>query len=296
MIVLVVSVPLAMEVVTTSTMAIGSRLLSSEGAIVARLGSIEELAGMNMLCSDKTGTLTLNKMAIQDETPVLCPGLIRAHVLRYAALATKWREPAKDAIDTLTLTATSLSELDVFEQLEFEPFDPRLKRNEATLRDTRNGEVFKVTKGAPHVVAALLPPEDEATRGAVEEATARLAQRGIRTLGVARTDPGDGVTERWRLLGLLTFLDPPRPDTKVTLEKAATLGVGCKMVTGDNQLIAKELVEGLRTPFGGRRIAAAPAGLAEQDSAALAALAPMLSGLASTWADHGVSSCQGVWR
>jgi H+-transporting ATPase len=237
-IVLVVSVPLAMEVVTTSTMAIGSRLLSSEGAIVARLGSIEELAGMNMLCSDKTGTLTLNKMAIQDEMPCLCAGLTQAHVLHYAALATKWKEPAKDAIDTLTLTATDVSQLDVFEQLEFEPFDPRVKRNEAMLRDTRNGEVFKVTKGAPHVVAALLPTEDEATRAAVEEATARLAQRGIRTLGVARTD--SGVAERWRLLGLLTFLDPPRPDTKVTLEKAATLGVGCKMVTGDNQLIAKE--------------------------------------------------------
>ena len=238
-IVLVVSVPLAMEVVTTSTMAIGSRLLSSEGAIVARLGSIEELAGMNMLCSDKTGTLTLNKMVIQDETPAMAPGLSRAHVLHFAALATKWREPAKDAIDQLVLSSADVGRLDAFEQLGFEPFDPRLKRNEATVRDAATGEAFKVTKGAPHVVAALLPPEDESVREAVEEATARLAQRGIRTLAVARTE-ADVEPERWRLLGLLTFLDPPRPDTKVTLEKAATLGVGCKMVTGDNQLIAKE--------------------------------------------------------
>ena len=238
-ILLVVSVPLALEVVTTSTMALGSRVLSSEGAIVARLGSIEELAGMNMLCSDKTGTLTLNKMVIQDETPIFEDGLMQADVLMYAALATKWREPAKDAIDTLVLSTTDVAQLDAYEQLQYSPFDPRVKRNEATVRNVLTGAVFKATKGAPHVVAGLLPPDDAAVARQVEDATAGFAKKGIRTLAVARTD-GDGKPERWRCVGLLTFLDPPRPDTKATLEKAAALGVACKMVTGDSKLIATE--------------------------------------------------------
>ena len=232
---LVVSVPLAMEVVTTTTMALGSRKLSTEGAIVARLSSIEELAGMDLLCSDKTGTLTLNKMAIQEETPLYEEHLSREGLLLYAALATKWREPAKDAIDALVLGAVDMSSLGGFDQLDFVPFDPREKRNEASLRDVHTGEVFKVTKGAPHVLALLLHADDAAVMEAIDAATNSFAARGIRTLAVARTRG-----ERWCALGLLTFTDPPRPDTMATLKKAATLGVSCKMITGDSVLIARE--------------------------------------------------------
>ena len=132
---LVASIPIAMQVVCTATMALGSRVLAAQKAIVARLSSIEQLAGMTVLCSDKTGTLTLNKMVLQemssyDET------VDDAAVLTLAALATKWREPPKDALDTLVLNYSGLDRpaLDRHEQLEFTPFNPTRKRTEATLK------------------------------------------------------------------------------------------------------------------------------------------------------------------
>lgn len=154
---LVASIPLAIEVVTTTTMAIGSRELAAGGAIVARLAAIEELAGMNMLCSDKTGTLTLNKMVIQEETPTFKEGMTQYEILRMAALAAKWHEPAKDALDTLVLGSVDLPSLDNYEMLDYMPFDPIEKRTEGTIKGP-DGEVFRTTKGAPHVRSAPLPP------------------------------------------------------------------------------------------------------------------------------------------
>ena len=237
---LVVSVPMAMEVVTTSTMAIGSRVLSRAGVIVARLSSIEELAGMNMLCSDKTGTLTLNKMVIQEEAPTFQPGLTQADLLRFAALATKWHEPPKDAVDTLVLGSVDVASLHDFEAIDYMPFDPAVKRTESTVRNTATGEAFRTTKGAPHIIAALLPatPEAEAAKAALHERVEQFAERGIRCLAVARGAPGGDAS--WALLGLLTFLDPPRPDTKETLQRCMANGVAVKMITGDHVAIAKE--------------------------------------------------------
>jgi len=126
---LVASIPIAMNVVCTSTMAIGSRKLAMGGAIVTRLGSIEELAGMDMLCSDKTGTLTLGKMKMKDIL-VYEDGLTSREILKFSALAAKWYEPAKDAIDKLVLgdvenTDGLMAELDTYTQLDYTPFDPR---------------------------------------------------------------------------------------------------------------------------------------------------------------------------
>ena len=251
----VVSVPLAAEVVTTSTMALGSLGLSKEGAIVARLRSIEELAGMDMLCSDKTGTLTLNRMALYTPEPPLpppiyAPGLTLGALLELAACATRWGEPAKDALDRLVLGGVPGGVMDAqYEMLAFVPFDPRIKRTQGTVRRRADGATFSVTKGAPHVLVDMLPPEDSPLRASVLEAVEQYAARGIRVLAVAKTDvtpPLDASTGggsniaplRWRLLGLLTFLDPPRPDTRETLARAAQLGVACKMITGDNVRIA----------------------------------------------------------
>jgi len=238
---LVASIPMAMEVVTTTTMAIGSHTLSQAGAIVARLSSIEELAGMNMLCSDKTGTLTLNKMVIQDDTPIFEDGLVQMDVLKFAALAAKWHEPPKDALDTLVLGAVNMALLDKFEMVDYMPFDPIFKRTEGTLKDTITGEVFKTTKGAPHIIAKLVTgPGSEAIQASVNAKVDNFAERGIRSLAVARTvKDGKGV-ETWRMCGILTFLDPPRPDTKATLHKAMEFGIDVKMITGDHTAIAKE--------------------------------------------------------
>ena len=232
---LVASIPIAIEIVCTTTLALGSRQLSQEGAIVTRLASIEEMAGMNMLCSDKTGTLTLNKMVIQDDCPIYTPGETRESILKAAALAAKWKEPPRDALDTLVLTSADLTALDGYEQIDFMPFDPTVKRTEGTLRGP-DGKVFKTTKGAPHIILKLVEVDAEEVAKRVNWKVMDLGRRGIRSLAVAKTnDEG-----KWQMLGILTFLDPPRPDTKDTLENAMALGVDVKMITGDHQVIAKE--------------------------------------------------------
>ncbi|GFR41407.1 hypothetical protein Agub_g2090 [Astrephomene gubernaculifera] len=233
---LVASIPIAIEIVCTTTLALGSRELSAHGAIVTRLAAIEDMAGMNMLCSDKTGTLTLNKMVIQDETPVYLPDLDQVKLLQLAALAAKWHEPPRDALDTLVLSSPqqNLAALDVYEQVDYMPFDPTVKRTEGTIRDKRDGSTFKVSKGAPHIILKLI--KDPHMCEIVEHSVAGFGQRGVRCLAVARTLQ-DG---EWHMAGLLTFLDPPRPDTKDTIHKAMAFGVDVKMITGDNILIAKE--------------------------------------------------------
>eukprot|EP01038_Epipyxis_sp_PR26KG_P012334 gene12334-16543_t len=231
---MVASIPLAIEIVTTTTLALGSKELSKHGAIVTRLSAIEDMAGMAVLCSDKTGTLTLNKMVLQPESPIYTKGESLYSILRYAALAAKWKEPPRDALDTLTLTSADLNSLDGFEQIDFVPFDPVVKRTEGTIRDKTNGNIFKTTKGAPHVILKLV--NNHVITNVVEKDIKILGERGIRTLAVAKTNE----VGEWILLGMLTFLDPPRPDTLQTVQDAYRYGVAVKMITGDHSLIAKE--------------------------------------------------------
>ena len=239
---LVASIPLAIEIVTTTTLAIGSKKLVAHGAIVAKLSAIEDMAGMSILCSDKTGTLTLNKMVLQDDTPSYTEGETQESILVSAALAAKWHEPPRDALDKLTLGAVNFELLKPFEQIEYVPFDPTTKRTEGTVKNTLTGEVFKTSKGAPHIIMKLLEASDIKTKEAVEKDVSRLGEMGIRSLAVAKTDPTTG---QWRMLGLLTFLDPPRPDTKQTLIDANHYGVAVKMITGDHLLIARNTAKQL---------------------------------------------------
>eukprot|EP01084_Bolivina_argentea_P062887 114937_1 len=232
---LVVSIPIAIEIVVTTTLALGSRELSHKKVIVTRLSAIEMMAAVNMLCSDKTGTLTLNKMEIQEHCPTFADEHDRRSVLVLAALAAKWREPPRDALDTMVLGSADLDECDRYNQIDYAPFDPKIKRTEAKLSGP-DGLEFKVTKGAPNVVLGLCKNKD--TIGAeVSHIIEDLAGRGIRCLAVART-LADG---HWYMAGILTFLDPPRPDTKVTIARSKEYGVDVKMITGDHLLIAKEM-------------------------------------------------------
>jgi len=235
---LVASIPLAIEIVTTTTLSIGSKKLVDDGAIVTQLSSIERLAGMSILCSDKTGTLTLNQMVLQDDTPTYVEGMTQAACLMYAALAAKWKEPARDALDRLTLGNVDMSLMEPFDQLDYLPFDPTIKRTEGTIKDSRTGQVFKATKGAPHILLRLLPQTDSSRkiREAVEKDVARFGAIGTRALAVARTNEQSG---DWEMVGLLTFLDPPRPDTKQTIFEARQNGIIVKMITGDHLLIAR---------------------------------------------------------
>jgi hypothetical protein len=205
---LVASIPIALRVVCTTTLALGCHELAAEKAIVARLSSVEELAGMTILCSDKTGTLTLNKMMLQEDLPTFTPGVDRAEVLKMAALAAKWWEPPKDALDTLVLNAVNTAELDEYEQTDYLPFDPSVKRTESTVRLKSSGAGMKVSKGAPHVILEMCANKEK-IRADVEGKVLELAHRGIRSLAVARTKGSEN--GQWEFLGILTFLDPPRP-------------------------------------------------------------------------------------
>ena len=238
---LVASIPIAMNVVCTSTMAIGSRKLALGGAIVTRLGSIEELAGMDMLCSDKTGTLTLGKMQMKDIL-VYEKGLKKRDILKFSALAAKWYEPAKDAIDRLVLGNVEqneglMDELNTYEQMDYTPFDPATKKTESIVKN-KAGVTMEVAKGAPQVILNQCISCDATTRAEVEDKINELATRGIRSLGIARKIDND--VKGWVWLGILTFTDPPRHDTKDTIEKANALGIDVKMITGDQVAIAKE--------------------------------------------------------
>ena len=236
---MVASIPLAIEIVTTTTLALGSKELSLQGAIVTRLSAIEDMAGMAILCSDKTGTLTMNKMELQEETYIYATGETQYTLLRYAAMASKWKEPPKDALDTLVLLAADLNSLHNIEQIDFMPFDPVIKRTEGTLKDQYGG-IFKISKGSPHVLLQLVNNTEISCR--VERDVQILGERGIRSLAIAKTNENG----QWFMLGLLTFLDPPRADTLQTIEEARQYGVAVKMITGDHIIIAKEMSKRLK--------------------------------------------------
>jgi H+-transporting ATPase len=239
-VIFVASIPVAIEVVCTSTLAVGSRRLAQKKVIVARLSAIEELAGMTILCSDKTGTLTLNKLSLR-EPIMLKKDMNQQEIVFYAALASKREEGNQDAIDlciTQAVPQDQRARLKAFVELDFVPFNPTDKRTESTLR-APDGSVFKVTKGAPQVVLRMCHNREE-IKETVESSVQELADRGFRALGVAICYSKPEETPVWQYLGILSLFDPPRHDTKDTIAAAIANGVEVKMVTGDQTAIAKE--------------------------------------------------------
>jgi len=232
LILLVASVPVAMPAVLSVTMALGARVLARSKAIVSRLESIEELAGVDVLCSDKTGTLTENKLTLGE--PEAWPGTDAATVILMASLAS--RAADNDPIDLAVLAGLKdPSVIKNYQQEKYVPFNPVDKRTEATINDA-SGKVFRVTKGAPQVILSLAKLSG-ADFDKASHTVNSLAGRGYRTIAVAVAQ-GDGP---WVFLGILPMLDPPRPDSKSTIAKARAYGVKVKMVTGDNVAIARQI-------------------------------------------------------
>lgn len=226
----VASIPVAMPAVLSVTMAVGAVMLSKMKAIVSRLESVEEMAGMDILCSDKTGTLTQNKLTL--DKPALFDAADSEELLLAGALASK--EENQDAIDLAVISGlTDKTILKKFTQSKFIPFDPVRKRTEAIIK-SENGQSFTVSKGAPQVILELCKPGDK-TKISVEAKVDEFAHRGFRTLGVARKE-GDS----WSFLGLLPLFDPPREDSRQTIREASEHGIKVKMITGDNRAIAIE--------------------------------------------------------
>ena len=227
----VAAIPVAMPTVLSVTMAVGARLLAKKEAIVTRLAAIEELAGVDVLCSDKTGTLTQNKLTLGD--PFSADGIPADQVILNAALAS--RADNKDTIDLAVLGGLGNDQvLKGYQVVHFQPFDPVHKRTEATIKGA-DGKEFKVTKGAPQVILELSANAGQ-VKPAIEKAVNEFAARGFRSLGVARTEG----TGQWQFLGVLPLFDPPREDAKATIATARQMGVAVKMVTGDALAIAQE--------------------------------------------------------
>jgi len=232
----VAAIPVAMPTVLSVTMAVGARLLAKKQAIVSRLVAIEELAGVDVLCADKTGTLTQNKLTLGD--PFSVNNIPAEQIILSAALAS--REENNDTIDFAVLGGVkNKEELKNYQVVHFMPFDPVHKRTEATVK-AKDGKTFKVSKGAPQVILAL-SANVGSINAAAEKAVNDFAARGFRSLGVARAE-GDGP---WQFLGVLPMFDPPREDAKATIATALTMGVKIKMVTGDALAIAKETAKTL---------------------------------------------------
>jgi H+-transporting ATPase len=231
LVLLVAAIPVAMPTVLSVTMAVGARLLAKKEAIITRLSAIEELAGVDVLCSDKTGTLTQNKLTLGD--PFTVDGIAPDKVILWAALASRAED--KDTIDLAVLGGVKDDkELKSCKVLHFMPFDPVHKRTEATVKGA-DGKQFFVAKGAPQVILKMATNAGE-VKPAVEKAILDFAGKGFRSLGVAQADE-EG---KWKFVGMLPLFDPPREQAKATIASAVQMGVKIKMVTGDQIAIARE--------------------------------------------------------
>ncbi|KAL2825948.1 E1-E2 ATPase-domain-containing protein [Aspergillus cavernicola] len=234
---LIIGVPVGLPVVTTTTMAVGAAYLAKKKAIVQKLTAIESLAGVDILCSDKTGTLTANKLSIRD--PYVAEGVDVDWLFAVSALASSHNIDSLDPIDKVTIL-TLRSYPGAREILrrgwiteKFIPFDPVSKRIVSVV--TCDGIRYTCTKGAPKAVLQLSNCSKE-TSDLYKSKAQEFAHRGFRSLGVAVQKEG----EDWTLLGMLPMFDPPREDTAHTIRESQNLGISVKMLTGDALAIAKE--------------------------------------------------------
>ncbi len=241
MVLTVASIPVALPAILTVTMAIGAINLSKKKAIVSKLAAIEELAGVDVLCSDKTGTLTQNKLTIAEAVPA--GDFTKTDVLLYAALAS--RKEDNDTIDNAILQATDkdksvADKISAFNQEKFHPFDPVIKRTEAQLVDPESKQL-NVSKGAPQVIFELCKKNLSNGDLHLQDKVDDYAKMGYRMIAVAK----NGGPESWQLIGLIPLFDPPREDSAQTIKDAIAMGVDIKMVTGDNAAIAKQIASKL---------------------------------------------------
>jgi len=242
LVIIVGGIPIAMPTVLSVTLALGAFKLAKDGAIVSRMSAVEEMAGMDILCSDKTGTLTLNKLTVDVATCAPQGKFTIEDVLKYGALSAN--TVTEEPIDMVLFE--SYAERDMIKERytlkKFIPFNPVDKYTVAHLVENETGKYIQVMKGAPQVVVRNSKNASEIE----EECTKKIneyAGRGYRALGVALYE-GEG-TPTWDLVGLVPLFDPPRHDTRETIERCLVMGIHVKMVTGDQLLIGKETAKQL---------------------------------------------------
>ncbi|XVF48469.1 hypothetical protein PTKIN_Ptkin03bG0192700 [Pterospermum kingtungense] len=243
LVLLIGGIPIAMPTVLSVTMAIGSHRLAEQGAITKRMTAIEEMAGMDVLCSDKTGTLTLNKLTVDKNLiEVFVSGMDKDTLMLLAARAS--RVENQDAIDgsIVGMLSDPKEARAGITEVHFFPFNPVDKRTAITYVDS-NGEWHRCSKGAPEQIIELCGLTG-ALRKKADEVIESYADRGLRSLGVARQTIPEKTKESaggpWEFVGLLPLFDPPRHDSAETIRRALDLGVNVKMITGDQLAIGKE--------------------------------------------------------
>ncbi|XP_050135472.1 ATPase 10, plasma membrane-type-like isoform X1 [Malus sylvestris] len=243
LVLLIGGIPIAMPTVLSVTLAIGSHRLSQQGAITKRMTAIEEMAGMDVLCSDKTGTLTLNRLTVdRNLVEVFNKDLDKDAVIMFAARAARMEN--QDAIDAaiVNMLADPKEARGGITEVHFLPFNPVDKRTAITYIDSE-GNWYRASKGAPEQILDLCPEKDEIA-GRVHSIIDKFAERGLRSLGVAFQEVPEKTKDSpggpWTFAGLLPLFDPPRHDSAETIRRALNLGVCVKMITGDQLAIAKE--------------------------------------------------------
>lgn len=234
----VAAIPVALPAVLSVTMAVGASNLAKKEAIVSKLVAIEEMAGMDVLCSDKTGTITKNEITVAEVIPL--GGFTETDVLLNGVLASK--EEDRDPIDNAILAKAAELQVmprvsDHYKVIKFHPFDPVSKRTVATVEGSA-GEQFNVSKGAPQSILSLLA-DPGAISDKIKQQVDAFATKGHRALAVAR----ETKKQQWELTGLIALYDPAREDSAETIKKAQEMAVKVKMVTGDHAAIAKEIAK-----------------------------------------------------
>ncbi|KAL4282200.1 hypothetical protein GQ457_03G042360 [Hibiscus cannabinus] len=243
LVLLIGGIPIAMPTVLSVTMAIGSHRLSEQGAITKRMTAIEEMAGMDVLCSDKTGTLTLNKLTVDKSmVEVFAKDVDKEMLLLLAARAS--RVENQDAIDAciVGMLGDPKEARQGITEVHFFPFNPVDKRTAMTYIDS-DGSWHRASKGAPEQIIELCVLREDVKKKA-HDIIDKFADRGLRSLGVARQNIPDKNKDSpggpWEFVGLLPLFDPPRHDSAETIRRALHLGVNVKMITGDQLAIGKE--------------------------------------------------------
>ena len=241
LVLLMSAVPVALPVMFTVSMAFGSKELARRGVLVTRLSAAEDAATMDVLCVDKTGTITMNQLAVTEVTPL--EHATDVDVLMAGALASQ--EANQDPIDLAFLAAAKarhvFDNLPTFAPVSFAPFDAKSRRTEAVV--DQNGQRWRVMKGAVRTIAEACGQQAPAI-AALEARVGASAARGYRTLAVAR-GPETGTPA---LIGLVSLYDPPRPDAKQLITIVKELGVAVKMLTGDALPVASEIARGVGLP------------------------------------------------
>jgi len=231
------AVPVALPAVLTIVQTATGMKLAKEGILVTRLDSIEDAASISILCLDKTGTITENKLSVADSIPF--PGFSKNDVAAIANLAS--RAEGMDLIDTAIINYAKNIGVNhsTEKQISYTPFNPAIRRTEAIIES--NGQQYKAIKGAAQVIIPMCSEIDKSVLDLANKSIEELSQKGYRTIAVAKSEKGN--FEKLKLVGLLSLADPPRHDSKSMIEEAKRLGVKAIMLTGDNISIAKEIAQ-----------------------------------------------------